>query len=1271
MLKERQKEYDAGSYHPLAVEVSGFLQGLCNQLSAQGRYVEKRPPTGSDPLSIGRAPILFVRQRTKGYSSAIDQVLERIENQPEFCGALYSIVGCNTADEELGSLTPEVASTRRPTNLEILFGKAANAEQFRIAEQLERHKAVLVQGPPGTGKSHTIANLIGHLLANKKSVLVTSHTTKALRVLRSHVVEALRPLCVSVLENDAESQRELRHSVESISGRLSGSNAETLEYNANNIRKQRSELLEQMAEVEKLLLTARQSEYKPIAIAGKSYAPAEAGRIVAKGKGEYDWIPGPLLPAIGIPLTNEEVVELYDTNALTTTYDDTEVDEPLPEIDALVSPAEFHMLCDSGEQFSQNGKCEQAYWPNVQFKTTHIEAISSLIQAFHSAVVEFRKFASWQLAAVDSGRVRRAEDPWEHLLAKIDESQQVATESELLVMRFRPQLGDELAWEEQLVSAVEISNHLAGGGKLGFASLLFRSRWKSSLKLWQTQGREPQTHEEVKAVCSLLRLKLVRRELEILWDGLMRANDARAFAELGESPEEVASQFATSLRMARQWWAAQWEPLLSRLAGMGFDWNRFLSEQSPDLMRYGTMLREITAVETRLLRELEQTVSWLRHLHLGQTIKQLNSRLAHFRRREVDGIRLALEQRDAEAYSRAFEACKLALERQEHSLRRRKLLERLTRRIGNAAIAPNWAKAISARVGIHGHSKPPADAAKAWEWRQLSEEIDRRNDLDVDALGQRLDELNSELKNITNRLIDNLAWASQIRRTTLPQRQALMGWLDIVKRINKGYGKRVPMLRQEAQKKMEECRSAVPVWIMPLARVVENFDFESPRFDVVIIDEASQCDVMGLLALVMAKSVVVVGDDQQVSPLAVGQKQELVDNLIRLHLDGIPNAVLYDGRMSIYDLAKQAFAGVIRLTEHFRCVPDIIQFSNHLSYDGDIKPLREEASSKLSPAVVPIYVPGECDSSNVNRAEVEAIVSLIMAMVEDDAYASKSIGVVTLLGDSQAYEIASMLQHKLSPDEYERRRIICGNASQFQGDERDVVFLSVVQSPGDGPLSMYDQPQYRQRFNVAASRAKDQMWVVYSLDPQTDLKPGDLRRRLIEHALDPRAITRELQELGSRTESPFEADVFRRLVNRGFEVHPQWPVGHYRIDLVVVGGDKRLAIECDGDRYHPLEKLHEDMERQAILERLGWQFIRIRGSSYFRDPEGCIERVLKRLLEMSITPRGATIESRPTVSDTINSIKLKAAALRAEWRPPADQREESVDSEGYDLSSAS
>jgi very-short-patch-repair endonuclease len=408
---------------------------------------------------------------------------------------------------------------------------------------------------------------------------------------------------------------------------------------------------------------------------------------------------------------------------------------------------------------------------------------------------------------------------------------------------------------------------------------------------------------------------------------------------------------------------------------------------------------------------------------------------------------------------------------------------------------------------------------------------------------------------------------------------------------------------------------------------------------------------MALLAITVARKVIIVGDDEQVSPLAIGQKQDYVDHLIKEHLDGIPTAVLYDGLMSVYDLAKKSFAGVICLLEHFRCVPSIIQYSNHLSYGGDIKPLREENSSPLKPGVVPFRVEGQRnDTVDINKTEAMTTASLVVAAIEHTEYRKQTFGVISLLGSDQAFEIEQILRRHIPPDEYQRRRIICGNSAQFQGDERDVMFLSMVwSSEKNTPLRFLGDKKFRQRFNVAASRACNQMWLVYSLDPSIHLQPNDLRRTLIEHALDPHAKTRDIETLSARTQSPFEREVLGFLVRAGYRVHPQWPVGAYRIDLVVEGGRRRVAIECDGDRFHPAEKLSEDMARQAILERLGWTFIRIRGSSFFRDRVRTMDSVIQKLEQLGIALSDGTQLTAQDENSLVQSITRRAAEIRADW----------------------
>ncbi len=104
-------------------------------------------------------------------------------------------------------------------------------------------------------------------------------------------------------------------------------------------------------------------------------------------------------------------------------------------------------------------------------------------------------------------------------------------------------------------------------------------------------------------------------------------------------------------------------------------------------------------------------------------------------------------------------------------------------------------------------------------------------------------------------------------------------------------------------------------------------------------------------------------------------------------------------------------------------------------------------------------------------------------------------------------------------------------------------------------------------------------------------------------------------------DSDFERDVYKRLIEKGYNVTPQVKVGAFSIDLVVEGeNDRRLAIELDGDKYHLPEKWMDDWKRQRTMERVGWKFWRCWGSSYTIDPDGCIEDLIAELTAMQIHP---------------------------------------------------
>jgi very-short-patch-repair endonuclease len=208
---------------------------------------------------------------------------------------------------------------------------------------------------------------------------------------------------------------------------------------------------------------------------------------------------------------------------------------------------------------------------------------------------------------------------------------------------------------------------------------------------------------------------------------------------------------------------------------------------------------------------------------------------------------------------------------------------------------------------------------------------------------------------------------------------------------------------------------------------------------------------------------------------------------------------------------------------------------------------------------------------------------------------------------------------------------------------------------------------FKQRFNVAASRARDQMWVVHSLDPQSDLQPGDLRRRLIEHAQAPELLSRIPEDKQRRAQSTLEREVMKHLVQAGYHVIPRWKLGSRSIDLVVEGDGMRLAIECDGDRELSVEELREDIDRQTMLERLGWSFARVRGSLFFRAPDRAMNPILEKLKSLNIPITGADsdgVQRSPSLDELTTRIIRRAAKLRDGWSVPRRKRPDAVLSGG-------
>lgn len=1265
-IKNRRGELESGGYHPLGwQDTEAFLRALVQTVSpADGTFLDSPGATPSTTPTMWRDPVLFLRKRVLGIATAVDAIVDDIEVRDVFPPALAQITG--TMEEwvdssiSTGKIPGGISDTSKPgltapmSDDDILLGREANAEQIQIIRRLRSSGSVIVQGPPGTGKTHTIGNIIGHLLSQGKSILVTAQTVKALRVVRENVPAALQPLCVSVLGSDRDARTQLESSIGSITERLTSDTSTSLIQRGSGLEHQRKNVLHRCLELKHKLREALENEYRDVLVDTERVSPSDAARFVADHRADSAWIPAPVMLGSPIPLSEQELDRLYALSQSFSAKEEQDARCPLPNLELLPSERQVQTIVSEFQQLlSDDHSLGNERW---RISGGDSQVIGQLQSSIQGEFTNDLKSQAWRPYAIVAGMHGGAEkDVWEKLIAAIRAAAEANAKCSM-VLHQKAKLSTSMPIARQRQLVIEICDHLSAGNKLGFVQLATRSEWRQFINSASVSAGKPSHVEHFNALGLHAELESLRAELEPLWDSLLGQHISSPFNTLGSSPEMSCVPLIGEIHRCLQWHASTWTPLAEKLRAEGLDFDE-LSALVPNTPSRVSEYSVIENVATEILpgylaaeagrRRVKECEAFFRHI--GDLSVQVDPTSPD--RGCIGLILSAITARNAEAYSTALKYARRLYAIRPLMNERDTLLAKLQ------PVAGQWAAQIAERMSPHDVGRVPTDHRKAWKWRQLHETLLDRDRLDAHQLQKEIDRNREVLRELTISLIDCKAWGKQLERlqNNYSVRQALVGWLDTAKRlISTRQANRRQSLLSDARKLMTRCTPAVPVWIMPISLVAEHFDPATSRFDVVIIDEASQADLNALIPLYMGTQVIVVGDHEQVTPLGVGKDITLLENLRKAMLQAIPNSHLFDNQSSIYDIARQSFGDAIRLVEHFRCVPEIIAFSNQLSYGGAIKPLRESNSTQIKPACVSYRVDG-LREGDTNRSEAEQIVALIKAMTKHAAYAGKTIGVISMVKESQAALIQSLLHKEIDSVELEKRRIQAGISSEFQGDERDIIFLSMVDSQSEeGPLRTTGEGAFeltKKRYNVAASRARDQLWVVHSFDPDLHLKSADLRFRLLQHVRDPFAAIRAFDTEARRTESPFEKEVLKRLLDSGYRVKPQWQVGYFRIDMVIEGGEKRLALECDGDRYHPIDKLAEDVERQAILERLGWQFVRIRGSAFYRDPDRTMEAVFSKLAEVGIPPVGSDGEG-PAIDMTL--IHELAALVNQDVESPAD-----------------
>lgn len=1249
------------------VGIDNALAAITNSLADDGAGVfsqgELDAPAGS-PDSIPRvclAPALILRKRSvKGLLAILEEIRKQIK-EGATVPYLFSDLCEGVTEWSHSALDSAIDDSSSPKRVDdIYFPLPFNREQRKIIERMNVNPGVLVQGPPGTGKSHTIANLICHLLASGKRVLVTAKTPRALQVLHQKLPRQIQPLCINFIDGGGEETHSLEESVSGILRRRDAwDEARDLD-DAKRFRQNLDSLRKELAQTNGRIRSIREKETFEHRVGNGKYVGTAAAiaRAVEKDRSRFYWFTDVVAESNSAPFSTVDLISLQDELCRLAPEETLELAKEIPAVDAgMCAPDELDQLfADEAsaikaiEAFNDPGLSQTV----ESIRDVNTDIIGSLRTAVRRLVAEkrsvLRRPREWIAAAVYD-MLSDQNAPWEQRFLSVQKAlvglrdRAVEYEQHDLVLPPEADYVSVLADAETVYEDAERRGKL----KIGFLAPSAVRKRRYLFESVKIDGKLCQSTENIQLLIALLSF---RRDLDRAWrsvDDLCTPASGQAsvqvaeISEILEALEQVISLFEPLEQVKRE---------VSSIPGAAqVAWH--------DDKEIEKLLRACDAVLAKnQLGRIKEAID--RQLE----ILRIHAESSNSHRVSVE-LLSATKERDAARYRSLFREVEELHTRKEEVAAVERQLQILER------VAPQFVKALRAHPADPSWTMRLREFSEAWEWSRAQYFLtDLLAEDTLDSLERRARRIEDDISAQTADLCAVEAWRYCCSRLDEPQRRHLMAWQQAVKRIGKGTGKYAHRHRRDAQFHLNESRDAVPAWIMPLHRVYESVDPQPEMFDAIIVDEASQCGPEGLPLTFLAKHLIVVGDDQQISPEAVGIEQSQVHGLMRQYLRDFTHANAFGVESSLFDHAKLRFGSRIVLREHFRCMPEIIRFSNDLCYRSTpLVPLREYPPDRLEP-LQSVYVDTGYREGNgsatVNRPEAEALVSKIVECCADPRYEDKTMGVIILQGNAQAGLIEEMLLQELDAEELERRRILCGNPYSFQGDERDVMFLSMVAAPNlrIGTLS---QAADERRFNVAASRGRDQVWLFHSVT-RNDLSSSCLRRRLLAHFESPQAHTqtlgldcsafkhlvmaadRAIEKPPTPFDSWFETDVYSALVDAGYRVIPQYEVAGRRIDLVVEGAKSRLAVECDGDHWHGIDNYESDVERQRLLERRGWVFHRVRESRFYAQRGQTIESLITALSRQKVQPVatdrdekvGATIATAPTSPEGLRVVSPPA-----------------------------
>lgn len=1049
----------------------------------------------------------------------------------------------------------------------------ADSSQLRAVLAVSRKIDLVLEGPPGTGKSQTITNLIAQALSEGKSVLFVAEKMAALEVVHARLVEAgLGEFCLELHSSKANKRAVMQELANALDASLERPRVE--ESATARIAAVREELTAYARAVHEPFGALAFSPYRAYGELEKVLAAPKlrlTRAVQAVTREELENTESDLrdLAEAAQPVGETSAHPWRDTTR--TFYSEQDLDDARELLDGLSARLARVIELAARAQDDFNLPAINSF---VDVRAA--ASVAALMARSPGAPLAVLQSEAWNTppgAATDLVKRGRALSA---LRAEIES-------------KFNPAVfGEEHAAEIEFVESKENS-------PLRFLNFM-SGRFRAVKSRWLGYRLASYRATLLEQAADMRKVEVLRRER-----GRLRDDDAQARDLFGTLWQGEGSDWGALDAYIN--WVVEFRGACVR-DGLREQAMALASRQHPDVSVV-ERLREESEQAQRQLNDLRARVGWPGDYLSGAPLAEIAGRIETL----LQNLRLAPRWAAFEQ-SRAKVASGLAAEMLDAAMRGE---------VAFADLAAAFRRAFLQRwLGVVFEHR---ESLRRFNTLTHEQRVAEFRALDERVLVENRAEL---VRNLRDRVQAGLR---------APETVEAMRFLRPQLTRQRG----LSPLRTTFQKSYAAIRAIKPVFLMSPLTAAQLLEGRAPGFDLVIFDEASQLpaeDAVG--AIVRGRQLVVVGDPKQLPPTNFFS---VMSGTVAAPLgeDGTP---LFEDSESILEEFAGSGAPMTRLKWHYRSAHEsLISFSNVSFYDSELYTFPSiETDGQHAGLGFEYVAEGVYEGKGLNMAEARRVADAVICFAREQA-ARKERGEPEL---SLGVGTFNLRQQLAVQDELETRRrqdtdvewffargrrepFFVKNLENIQGDERDVIFLSVTYGRDANGLLRYNFGPLNgengwRRLNVLTTRARQGMRVFSSMrgdeiNPAHATSQGpQLLRSFLLYAERGR-LDSATAGASAQPESLLEREVFNELTRRGLLIQPEVGAAGYRIDFGVrdekTPGRYLCGIECDGAAYHSSETARDrDRLRQQVLEARGWTIHRLWSTDWFKDRAGQIERLL-------------------------------------------------------------